>query len=162
MPRPLTAAVLAAALLVPAAAPGQQPTARKKAEPGPNAAEKGVIDATNAERKKAGLAPLKANPLLMAAARAHAQNMAKQNKLEHELDGKTPADRVKAAGYFGRRSGENIAWNPKSPAAAVEGWMNSPPHKENILTKEYAEIGVGVATNAKGEPYWVQVFGTPR
>jgi uncharacterized protein YkwD len=164
MLRPQTAFVLAAALFVPALAAGQPPAAKKdkKDKLVLSAAEQGVIDATNAERKKAGLGPLKANPKLMEAARKHAVNMAKQDKLEHDLDGKSPTDRIKAAGYPGRKTGENIAWNPRSPAAAVEGWMNSPPHKENILTKEYTEIGVGLATSANGEPYWVQVFGNPR
>ena len=54
------------------------------------AEEKAVIELTNAERKKAdkGLEPLKMNPQLMEAARAHAANMAKQDKLEHVLDEK--------------------------------------------------------------------------
>jgi uncharacterized protein YkwD len=162
MPRPLTAAALTVALVLPAFAADPAPTAKKQSDLKLSEAEKGVIEATNAERKKAGLEPLKANPKLTAAARGHAANMAKQDKLEHELDGKTPSDRIKAAGYAGRRTGENIAWNAKTPAAAVNGWMHSPPHKENMLTKEYTEIGVGTARNAKGEPYWVQVFGTPR
>src|SRR5437667_7522385 len=109
MPRPLSAAVFAAVLFVPTLAAGDPPAA-KKDKLVLSAAEQGVIDATNAERKKAGLAPLKPNPKLTDAARAHALNMAKQDKLEHELDGKTPSDRVKAAGYAGRRAGENIAW----------------------------------------------------
>jgi uncharacterized protein YkwD len=122
--------------------------------------EQAVIDLTNAERMNADLPPFRMNEQLMAAARAHGENMAKQEKLEHVLDDKTHADRAKAAGYKYRSIGENIAWNAKSPKAVVEGWMNSPPHKENILKKEYKEIGVAVAKSTKGETYWVQVFGT--
>lgn len=128
--------------------------------------EQAVIDLTNAERKKAekdgkplDLKPLKMNPKLMDAARKHAENMATQDKLEHVLDEKTPADRVKAAGYKYRACGENIAWNAKTPKAVVEGWMNSEGHRENILKPEYSEIGVAVVKNKKGERYWVQVFG---
>jgi uncharacterized protein YkwD len=124
--------------------------------------EEAVIDLTNAERKKADLMPLKPNLKLMTAARDHAANMAKQDKFEHNLDGKEPADRVKDAGYIYSRTGENIAWNPKTPKEVVQGWMNSPPHRENILKPEYTEVGVAVAKNKKGEGYWVQVFGTPR
>jgi uncharacterized protein YkwD len=123
--------------------------------------EKGVIDLTNAERKKADLPPLKANALLMEAARAHAANMAKQDKLAHELDGKQPADRVKDAGYKYGYVGENVAWNQKNPKDVLESWMNSEGHKANILKKEYTEIGVAMVKNEKGEPYWVQVFATP-
>jgi uncharacterized protein YkwD len=54
-----------------------------------SAGEQALIDLTNAERKKAELAPLKANPKLMEAARKHAENMAKQDKLEHVLDDST-------------------------------------------------------------------------
>jgi uncharacterized protein YkwD len=76
------------------------------------------------------------------------------------LDDKKPADRVKDAGYKYAAVGENVAWNQKNPAQVVEAWMNSEGHRANILKKEYEEIGVAVAKNAKGEPYWVQVFGT--
>jgi uncharacterized protein YkwD len=124
--------------------------------------EQAIIDLTNAERKKADLPPLKANAQLMAAARSHAANMAKQEKAEHVLDDKKPTDRVKEAGYKYSRFGENVAWNPQDPKEALEGWMNSPPHKEKILNKEYKEIGVAVAKSTKGEPYWIQVFGTQR
>lgn len=126
------------------------------------AEEQAVIDATNAERKKAELEPLKMNPQLMEAARKHALNMAKQDKLDHVLDEKTPADRVEAANYKYRATGENIAWNQRNAKQVVAGWMDSKPHRENMLNAEYTEIGVAVARNAKGEPYWVQVFGKPR
>jgi uncharacterized protein YkwD len=123
--------------------------------------EQGVIDLSNAERKKLELAAFKPNAQLMEAARGHAVNMAKQEKLTHELDDKKPADRVKDAGYKYTLIGENVAWNPRSPKEVVTGWMNSDIHKENILKKEFTEIGVGVAKNKKGERYWVQVFGVP-
>ena len=125
--------------------------------------EKAVIELTNAERKKAEkpLPPLKMNPQLMAAARKHAANMAEQDKLDHKLDDKNPDDRTKAAGYKSTFVGENIAWNQKSPKDVVTAWMNSEGHRENILNTDFTEIGVAVAMNKKGEPYWVQVFGKP-
>jgi uncharacterized protein YkwD len=126
-----------------------------------SAEEKAVIELTNAERKKKELGELKMNPQLMEAARAHAANMAKQDKLDHKLDEKEPVDRTKAAGYKSAFVGENVAWNQKSPAQVVDGWMKSEGHRENILRPEYTEIGVAVARNKKGQPYWVQVFGKP-
>ena len=107
------------------------------------------------------LPPLKMNPQLMAAARKHAENMAAQDKLDHKLDDKDPSDRTKAAGYASTFVGENIAWNQKSPKDVVKAWMESEGHRENVLHAEYTEIGVAVAKNKKGEPYWVQVFGKP-
>lgn len=124
--------------------------------------EKGVLDRTNAERKAAGLAPLAPNAKLFAAARAHSANMAKQEKLAHELDGKKPHERVKDSGYTFAATGENIAWNSPTPEDTLKLWMNSPGHKANILNEDYTEIGVGVATSEKGERYWTQVFGKPR
>jgi uncharacterized protein YkwD len=137
------------------------PAEGKKDEFKLTAEEEAVIELTNAERKKAekDLKPLKMNPKLMAAARKHAANMAAQDKLEHTLDEKTPADRVRAEGYKYKAWGENIAWNAKTPKAALATWMDSEGHRENILNPDYAEIGAAVAKNAKGEPYWVQVFG---
>ncbi|VTR90963.1 Putative uncharacterized protein OS=Arthrospira sp. PCC 8005 GN=ARTHRO_300014 PE=4 SV=1: CAP [Gemmata massiliana] len=102
--------------------------------------EQAVVDLTNAERKKADLQPLKPNPQLMEAARGHAQNMAKQDKLEHVLDDKTPADRTKAAGYKSGTIGENIAWNQKKREGRrrrVDGLGNAPrQHFEEGLHRD--------------------------
>jgi uncharacterized protein YkwD len=140
----------------------------KKEELKSSKVEQELIDLTNEMRKAARLTPaapspgpLAANPKLMTAARAHAANMAALEKLDHTLEDKTFADRAKDAGYQYRLIGENIAWSPETPKEVLEGWMNSPMHRENILKEEFTEIGVGVAKNQKGEQYWVQVFGTP-
>lgn len=124
--------------------------------------EQAVIDATNAERKEKKLAALTMNPLLMEAARAHAKNMAKQDKLAHELDGEGVDKRATAAKYKFHRIGENVAWNQKTPKDVLEAWMNSQGHRENILNEKFTEIGVAAVENAKGELYWCQVFGTPK
>jgi len=141
--------------------PKKSDTPKEKAEFKLTADEQAVLDATNAERKLAKLDPLMIDPKLTEAARSHAENMAKQEKLDHTLDEKTVADRVKAAGYTFSRVGENIAWNQQTPKEAVAAWMDSAGHKENLLHIEYKHIGVAVAKNKKGEPYWVQVFGAP-
>ena len=142
----------------------EKKTEEKKDEFPLSADERAVIDLTNAERKTANkdkeLPPLKMNEKLMEAARKHAENMAAQEILEHELDGKTPADRVKAAGYKSRVWGENIAESQPTPKEVVAGWMDSPPHRANILSAEFTEIGVAVAKSKTGTRYWVQVFGT--
>lgn len=123
--------------------------------------EKEMLRLTNGERKKEGLEPLKPNVKLFAAARSHCANMAKQDKLDHTLDDRTFVDRIKTEGYRFGHAGENIAWNQKTPQEAVESWMRSPGHKANLLGKEYTEVGLAVAKNAKGERYWVQVFARP-
>jgi uncharacterized protein YkwD len=126
--------------------------------------EQMLLELTNAERKKEELPPLKASALLSKAARAHSQNMAKQGKLEHELDEKTPVDRIKETGYKIRRAGENIAFGTEdlSLADIVKLWMESEGHKANIMNPDFTELGVGIARNEKGEIYYTQVFGTPQ
>ena len=127
----------------------------------PSEDEQALLDRTNAERKAAGVAALKSSPKLFAAARGHATNMAKQDKLAHDLDGKTFGDRIKATGYEYAAAAENIAKGQPTPKEAVESWMGSPPHKANLLNGEYTEVGLAVAKNDAGERYWVQVFAAP-
>ena len=127
------------------------------------AAEQKLLDLTNAERKKEKLPLLQPNPLLFQVARAHARNMAKQEKLEHELDGKSPFDRLSDAAYDYRRAAENIGRNlGDAPAAGLlKLWMESETHRANILNEHFTEIGLGFAINGKGEVYATQIFATP-
>jgi uncharacterized protein YkwD len=138
----------------------------KSAQPQPelklSSVEQTLFDLTNEARTKEGLPALKLNPLLIESARAHSANMAKQGKLDHVLDDKDPADRAKDKGYRGR-VGENIAGGKRlTPRAAFELWMDSKLHKENILRKEYCEIGIGADRTDEGEVYYTQVFGIPK
>ncbi len=120
-----------------------------------------LLDLTNRERRMKNLPALKIHPLLMKAAREHATNMAKQQKFDHQLDGKDMSDRIKAQGYAFSEAGENIAHKPSTARQAMKKWMDSDDHRNNILSEEYVEIGLGMAKSEKGEYYWVQVFATP-
>jgi uncharacterized protein YkwD len=76
-------------------------------------------------------------------------------------DGRSPFDRMRAAGYRGGLMGENIAAGQPTPAAVMDAWMHSPGHRANILNCGYKVIGIGVFTLA-GSPYriyWTQDFG---
>ena len=92
---------------------------------------------------------------------AHAANMAKQHKMEHVLDDKNPAQRIEKAGYDYRSVGENIATGEKGATVddVFKGWMESKVHRDNILSPKYDEIGLGLATDDKGETYYTQDFG---
>lgn len=125
-----------------------------------SAVEREVLDLTNRERAKVGLPPLKIHNQLLDLARGHVTNMAKQEIINHELDGKTFLDRIKASGYDYSSAGENIQ-TASTAAEAIEGWMKSPGHQQNILNKDYTEIGVGQATSKSMKKYWTQVFGAP-
>ena len=123
-----------------------------------SADEKAALDETNAQRRAAGLPPLVPNERLFQAARAHSANMARQGRLDHMLDGTDVSTRVRWAGYRLASAAENIAWNSPDAAAALRLWMSSGGHRANILSREFTEIGVAVAVNARGERYWTQVF----
>jgi uncharacterized protein YkwD len=138
-------------------------------EPGPEAPklskeEQLVLDLTNEARAKEKLPPVKANAILTKVARAHAANCARQHKMEHVLDGQTPAQRVDKAGYDYRSVGENLAVAEKDATTAkvVKSWMESQVHRDNVLSPKYDEIGLGLATDDKGQMYYVQVFGKLR
>jgi len=126
--------------------------------------EKELLELTNKERARVKLPPLVPDPILCKVARAHSANMAKQGEMRHVLDGKNPADRAREAGYDYAKVGENIGVGEKGAPLedAVKGWMDSPPHRANILNRRFREIGVGIARNDKGEIYYTQVFATPR
>jgi uncharacterized protein YkwD len=118
---------------------------------------------TNAERTKEELPPLKFNPLLGKVARAHSENMARQMKMEHKLDDKTPFDRLDAAGYDFMRAAENIAFGDEDAKLDVimKMWMESKGHRANIMNKDLTEIGIGIARGKDGFLYYTQVFGRP-
>ena len=95
----------------------------------------------------------------------HAADMAQNNYFEHEdLAGQSPADRVRAVGYVERLVGENIAYGPASVEEAVQGWLDSPGHCENIMDPRFAEMGLGSAAGqaARRGVYWVQLLASPR
>ncbi|MET9387809.1 CAP domain-containing protein [Streptomyces sp. NPDC002928] len=119
-----------------------------------------VIALTNAERARTGLRPLSADPHLHTAARAHSADMVARAFYSHSSpEGSRPWDRAAAAGSTRRSIGENIACGQRSPAEVVEGWMNSPGHRANILKTDFTHIGVGFAGGGPAGTYWTQLFG---
>ncbi|MGW0865851.1 CAP domain-containing protein [Streptomyces sp. NPDC002611] len=119
-----------------------------------------VTDLTNRERARAGLPPLAVDPLLTTAAQSHSADMVARAFYSHTgPDGSQPWDRAAAAGSTRRSIGENIACGQRSPAEVVEGWMNSPGHRANILKPGFTHIGVGFAGGGRAGTYWTQLFG---
>jgi uncharacterized protein YkwD len=105
----------------------------------------------NQERARRGVAPLRYNARLEAAAQAHSDDMVARRFFEHHTpEGLEPYARMAAAGYPATNAftGENIAWGEgaeSAPAEIVDTWMHSPPHRRAILHPQYSEVGVGVA-----------------
>lgn len=121
-----------------------------------------VIRLVNVERSKNGLAPLKANTELSKVAAVKAQDMINKNYFSHTSPTYgSPFDMMKKFGINYTAAGENIAYGQKTPAQVMDGWMNSSGHRANILNSKFTEIGVGVAKDKNGTPYWVQMFANP-
>lgn len=127
-----------------------------------------VLALTNSERTANGCGALSINNTLAVVAQAHAVDMAENDFFDHNsLNGQSPFDRMRAAGYSFSSAAENIAAGYSTPASVVAGWMNSAGHRANILNCSYTEIGIGYyrLNSDTGDInyvwYWVQDFGRP-
>lgn len=124
-----------------------------------------LFNLTNDARATAGTPALQSSSALMRAAQLQADQMAAAREMAHTLPSATyPTleDRLNAAGYRWQAAGENIAAGYATAAQAMNGWMDSPGHRENMLNTTFTELGTGYAVDATGRPYYVQVFGRPR
>ncbi len=123
-----------------------------------------VIDLTNKEREKQGLAPLVLNTTLSQAALAKAADMFQDQYWSHFApDGKTPWDFMKESKYVYTVAGENLARDFMHTEDMMKAWMNSPTHKENIVNSKYKEIGIAVVDGeleGVETTLVVQMFGT--
>lgn len=105
-----------------------------------------IMELVNQARWDNGqLPPLKRNNLLDSSSETHSSNMATRNFFAHcDLDtADSPYDRILDAGYFYTWAGENLHAGSSTAAGAMDGWMNSPGHRANILRPEFRELGIG-------------------
>lgn len=134
-------------------------------ETGFAALESEILVLVNKERRLHGLKPLVLNPRLDLAAKLHAQNMARYRKMAHDLPESplpTLSHRAQHVAYYFATIAENIALGYPDAETVVMGWMKSPGHRQNILSREIVEIGTGVADSPSGRLYFCQVFGRQR
>lgn len=123
-----------------------------------------VLELVNEERAKANLPSLVLNERLCVTARWHAMDMAVGGYFDHkDRRGRSPGQRLNSFGYRFHYCGQNIAAGQQNADEAFEAWMNSPGHRENILRKEFKEIGIAFVQNpnSRYHRYWVQDFGAP-
>jgi uncharacterized protein YkwD len=128
----------------------------------PSSEEQEVVRLVNLERGIENLHPLIWDNALATAARGHSIDMSQQNYFSHtSLDGRLFHQRITAAGYPYSTCGENIASGYSTPQAVMNGWMNSPGHRANILNSAFCDIGVGYAFGSAStyKNYWTQDFG---
>ncbi len=122
--------------------------------------EERMVQLINQRRAEAGCGPVRADERLAQAAETHSADMAAQAYFSHtSLDGSTPWDRARRAGYEWP-SAENIAAGNATADATMEQLMNSTGHRANILNCEHKAVGVGRASGGPYRYYWTQLFGS--
>jgi Cysteine-rich secretory protein family len=112
------------------------------ATPQASAADITLLNAANRDRAAAGLPSLQWDPALAAAAHQHALRMAQMNTLSHQFPGEPPMqDRARQAGARFSLIAENVAEGPSVTGLHTQ-WMNSPPHRANLLDPELNSVGI--------------------
>lgn len=123
-----------------------------------------ILLLTNQEREKRGLKPLQENSALTYAAYLRANKIFEENEFSHEAT-RSAFDSEKVAevvGYRYRQLGENLAQGFNKPEEAIQKWIQSPKHKDNILSKDFDEIGVAALNGRlwdRETTVVVQLFG---
>jgi uncharacterized protein YkwD len=125
--------------------------------------EKLAFGLINQKRAESGLEPLAWSDEVAKIARLHSENMVKFNFFSHRgLDGKMVDGRADSLGITKWSAmGENIAYNRgfKNPIeTAVEKWMLSEGHRENLLSERWKESAIGISVTDDGTYYFTQVF----
>lgn len=107
-----------------------------------------VIRLINEERTNRGIPKLKIDNELNQSALLKAKDMINRDYFEHYAFGLTPWDFIKLSDYNYLYAGENLAMDFNTAEGMVKAWMSSPEHRDNILSPDYTESGIGIV---KGE-----------
>ena len=112
-----------------------------------------VIGLVNAERMASGLAPLQATTNLYQVAAIRAKEIS--ISFSHTRPNGSPWYTVNSQ----IQGGENLAYGYGNATSVMDGWMNSPTHRENIMWPEFTKLAVAVYVADDGTYYWTQEFG---
>ena len=99
---------------------------------------------------------------LQGVAAGHSQDMARRNYFAHSSpEGREVAARVSAAHYKFRLVGENLAGGDRDLAGALQGWIDSPAHCENLMNPKFADVAVACVGRRGSQwgTYWTMVLG---
>jgi uncharacterized protein YkwD len=104
-----------------------------------------VLSEMNVYRAKSGAAPLHFDARLTAAAEDRMRDMEDLEYWAHDApDGRTPFVWLKSRGYEYQFAGENLATGFETTEVLLQGWMESPGHRANILSGDYDDVGIAV------------------
>lgn len=135
-----------------------QPEQPAQQEPAGDATdiERRVIELTNEERRRNGLADLQLDNQLNGVAREKSNDMQANNYFSHTSPTYgSPFDMMRDFGVDYNSAAENIAQGQRSAEEVVQAWMNSEGHRANIMSPDFTHIGVGYNENGN---YWTQMF----
>jgi uncharacterized protein YkwD len=119
-----------------------------------------ALAAINAFRGENGLAPLVLDERLTRAAAVQSKTQAERSWIGHYgADGSTAMARAERAGFHAKIASENVASGQKSFSEVMHFWEESPGHRTNLLRPNVTAIGVAMAKNQSGRPYWTLVLG---
>jgi len=127
-----------------------------------SAAERKVVDLVNQARARARLSAVKPCAALGVAARGHAAVMARKGELKQSFDGKQPVEQLKAAGYEASQCGSLICVGTNDPAAIFGALLAEKTCREEVLSREVTEVGVGIVEDGKGKVYYNIVLAKPK
>lgn len=151
--------------------PQAQPTVRTvapKERPSLEDTRREILVLINNARAAQGLKPVKANSMLNDSAQAYAREMALGGFFSHvSPSGQTLRDRIAAVGYYGTlvqdpnclcvrgmAVGENLGRGQVTAEQVMKDWLTSAGHRQTIMTPDFTDVGIGVASG-----YWVEHFG---
>lgn len=121
--------------------------------------EQQVIDLTNQKRSENGLSALRADWELSRVARYKSKDMANKGYFSHESPTYgSPFQMMSDFNVSYSRAAENIAAGQSTAQEVVNGWMDSPGHRKNILDANLTYIGVGYSEGGSYGHYWTQMF----
>lgn len=105
-----------------------------------------IINLTNQNRQQLNLQPYTVNDSLMNAAQMKAEDMAKDHYFAHTApDGTSGWDYINKVNYIYSQAGENLAITNENAQSVISAWLNSPAHRDNLLSSVFTDIGIGVA-----------------
>jgi uncharacterized protein YkwD len=135
---------------------------KTSADPVLDAEEQQLCHLVNDFRKAHGRAPLKVGVALSRSSAWMSDDMARNDDFDHtDSEGRSVVARLKAFGYGGPTSGENIAGGSSGAAGTIEQWESSPPHRANLLNAKFKVMGVARAHSGDSMLgwYWTADFG---
>jgi uncharacterized protein YkwD len=118
-----------------------------------------MFEQLNAYRVENGLHPLIYSVKLEQTADGHVEDLWQRGFFAHiNPEGQDPGDRAMEAGFCHKYVGENLAAGQNTTGRALDAWINSPSHNENMLEEDYVYVGMGYSVDTNGRQYWAQVF----